>query len=178
MVYNIWHDINPDRIGVDEFVAVIEIEKGSKAKYELDKETGFICLDRILSTSMQYPTNYGFIPLTYAEDHDPLDALVLCSENIKSGALVECRPIGILHLVDGGELDDKIIAVPTGDPHYNKYNDISELPKHIFDEMCHFFSVYKDLENKKTEVTGVEGVEVAKQIIEKCIKLYKETFVK
>ena len=138
---NIWHDISPKRINTEDFIAVIEISKGSKKKYELDKETGLLILDRILYTSTHYPANYGFIPRTYAQDKDPLDVLVLCSEQIISMSLVQCYPIGVISMVDGGDSDEKIIAIPFGDPMYNGYKDISDLPKHIFDEMSHFFSV-------------------------------------
>ena len=148
---NIWHDINPARITRSSFDAVIEISKGSKMKYELDKETGMLHLDRVLHTSTHYPANYGFIPRTYALDNDPLDVLVLCSEQIEPMALVKCYPIGVISMLDNGAPDDKIIAIPVGDPTYNGYSDISQLPKHVFDEMIHFFSVYKTLENKETE---------------------------
>ena len=113
---NIWHDISPKRIKTDDFCAVIEITKGSKAKYELDKETGLLFLDRILYTSTHYPANYGFIPRTYAEDHDPLDVLVLCSENIHPLSLVRCYPIGVISMEDNGHKDEKIIAIPFNDP--------------------------------------------------------------
>lgn len=134
---NIWHDISPKRIRSSDFMAVIEIEKGSNKKHELDKETGLIMLDRILSTATHYPANYGFIPRTYAEDNDPLDVLVLCSEAIEPLTLVRCYPIGVLSMLDGGEVDEKIIAVPFKDMMYNSYHDVNELPQHIFDEMSH-----------------------------------------
>lgn len=175
---NIWHDISPNRIGKDNFVAVIEIPKGSKAKYELDKETGLLKLDRILYTSTHYPANYGFIPRTFAEDGDPLDVLVLCSETIFPLALVTCYPIGVISMVDSGEPDDKIIAIPFGDPTYNSYTDIDQLPKHIFDEMSHFFSVYKALENKETAIDEVRGREAAVSIIENCIDRYVDCYCK
>ena len=108
---NIWHDINPERICVDDFVAVIEISKGSKKKYELDKETGLIILDRILYTSTHYPANYGFIPLTYADDNDPLDVLVLCSEDLEPMSLVRCYPVGVVRMIDNNAKDDKIIVM-------------------------------------------------------------------
>ena len=117
---NIWHDINPERISRASYAAVIEISKGSKMKYELDKETGLLKLDRVLHTSTHYPANYGFIPKTYADDNDPLDVLVLCSEQIEPMALVRCYPIGVISMVDGGHADDKIIAIPFGDPTYNE----------------------------------------------------------
>ncbi|MEF9865790.1 MAG: inorganic diphosphatase [Oscillospiraceae bacterium] len=173
---NIWHDISPARINPDDFVAVIEIEKGSKNKYELDKETGHIILDRILHTSTHYPANYGFIPRTYADDNDPLDVLVLCSETIHPLSLVRCYPIGVITMKDQGKLDEKIIAIPFDDPTYNGYRNIEELPPHIFMEMRHFFSVYKNLEGKDTVVDEEQGVEVAKQIIQGTLDSYIEKF--
>lgn len=175
---NIWHDISPKRIKSDDFCAVIEIPKGSKSKYELDKETGFLILDRILYTSTHYPANYGFIPRTYASDNDPLDVLVLCSEVIHPLSLVRCYPIGVIAMVDGGLKDEKIIAIPFNDPNYNGYQDISSLPKHIFDEMSHFFSVYKALEGKVTAIDEVKGNEDAKIIIQNSINSYQELFCK
>ena len=173
---NIWHDMNPKRISPEKFVAVIEITKGSKKKYELDKECGYLRLDRILYTSTHYPANYGFIPRTYGDDNDPLDVLLLCSEPIDPMTLVECYPIGVITMMDNGRSDEKIIAIPFEDPNYNMYTDISDLPSHIFNEMKHFFTVYKALENKETAVSEVQGAEAAKEIIRQCIIRYRDTF--
>lgn len=173
---NIWHDVAPERIQPEDFLAVIEIAKGSKKKYELDKQTGFIILDRILYTSTHYPANYGFIPKTYADDGDPLDVLVLSNEVIDPLVLVRCYPIGVIKMIDNGKNDEKIIAIPFEDPSYNTYKDISDLPKHIFDEMRHFFSVYKQLEGKSTAVDEIMGHETALDIIGKCIQNYKRGF--
>lgn len=174
---NIWHDISPKRINKDDFYAVIEITKGGKAKYELDKATGLLCLDRVLYTSTHYPANYGFIPRTYANDGDPLDVLVLCSENILPMSLVRCYPIGVIIMNDGGAEDEKIIAIPFDDPTYNGYKDIEELPKHIFDEMSHFFSVYKALEHKADpDISTVKTHEDAEKIIESCMEKYLNDF--
>ncbi|NLO85520.1 MAG: inorganic diphosphatase [Clostridiales bacterium] len=173
---NIWHDISPSRITKDDFIAVIEIEKGSKKKYELDKETGHLVLDRILYTSTHYPANYGFIPRTWADDNDPLDVLVLCSEVIQPLSLVRCYPIGVITMLDQGRLDEKIIAIPYQDPNYNTYHDVSELQTHIFSEMSHFFSVYKNLEDKETVVDELNGADVAKDVIQKCLDAYIEKF--
>ncbi|MBQ1921791.1 MAG: inorganic diphosphatase, partial [Ruminococcus sp.] len=157
----------------DRFYAVIEISKGGKNKYELDKETGMLKLDRVLFTSTHYPANYGFIPRTYADDGDPLDVLVLCSETILPMTLVECKPIGVLNMIDNNSKDEKIIAVPINDPNYNTYNDISDLPKHRFDEIRHFFQVYKTLEDdKETAATEISGVEKAKEVVQLCIESY------
>ena len=175
---NIWHDIDEERIAPEDFVAVIEISKGSKLKYELDKKTGMLILDRILYTSTHYPANYGFIPRTYAEDGDPLDVLVICSEQLASMSLVECYPIGVIKMLDNGANDEKIICVPVSDPTYNNITDISELPQHIFDEMKHFFTVYKNLEHKDTVIDDVQNRAEAVDIVEKCIDRYVECFCK
>ncbi|NCU19279.1 inorganic diphosphatase [Candidatus Falkowbacteria bacterium] len=173
---NIWHDLSPARITQNDFIAVIEIEKGSKKKYELDKETGHLILDRILYTSTHYPANYGLIPRTYADDGDPLDVLVLCSEVIQPLSLVRCYPVGVITMLDQGRLDEKIIAIPFKDPTYNTYHDISDLPSHIFTEMSHFFSVYKSLEGKETVVDELRGAEEARKVIQKCMDAYIEKF--
>jgi inorganic pyrophosphatase len=175
---NIWHDISPKRITPEDFIAVVEIQKGSKNKYELDKETGFIMLDRILHTSTHYPANYGFIPRTYGDDLDPLDVLVLCSEPLAPLTLVRCYPIGMISMVDGGRGDEKIIAIPFNDPTYNEYTDISQLPSHIFEEMRHFFRVYKSLEGKETAVNEISGREEAVKVIRSAIDSYVDNFCK
>ena len=173
---NIWHDIRPSRIEPEDFVAVIEIPKGGKKKYELDKETGLIILDRVLYTSTHYPANYGFIPRTYGDDNDPLDVLVLCSESIDPLTLVRCYPIGYISMLDDGKNDEKIIAIPFSDPAYNVYHDISELPAHIFEEMSHFFTVYKALEGKQTVAGDVKGREDAVKVIQQALDHYIESF--
>ena len=175
---NIWHDISPKRISPRDFVCVIEISKGSKKKYELDKETGYIMLDRILYTSTHYPANYGFIPRTYGDDNDPLDVLLLCSESLEPLTLVRAYPIGVISMIDNGRNDEKIIAIPFNDPNYNMYTDIDQLPSHIFDEMKHFFSVYKNLENKETAVDEVSNRCAAVKIISDAIDRYIEGFCK
>jgi inorganic pyrophosphatase len=172
-VINVWHDISESRISKDDFLSYIEISKGSNNKYELDKESGLLILDRILHTATHYPANYGFIPRTLAEDGDPLDVLVISAERIDPGILVRCYPIGVIKMEDGGSLDEKIIAIPFEDPNYNSYRSIDALPYHIFAEMRHFFSVYKQLEGKSTAVQEALGHKTAMQIIEKCIGAYK-----
>ena len=176
MSSNIWHDIKPERIQEEDFMAVIEIPKGSKNKYELDKETGVLMLDRILHTSTHYPANYGFIPRTYGDDRDPLDVLVLCSEPITPMTLVRCYPIGVIRMLDQGRLDDKIICIPFSDPTYNEYSDINELPKHVFEEMSHFFQVYKALEGKQTAAGEVQDRAVAVEVIKKARNDYRALF--
>ena len=171
---NIWHDISAHRIQPRDFYAVIEITKGGKNKYELDKETGMLVLDRILYTATHYPANYGFIPRTYSEDGDPLDVLVLSSEPIQTSALVRCVPIGVLSMTDEGFEDYKIIAVPMRDPMYNMYTSVKELPKHVFDEMMHFFSVYKTLEGKVTAINEVNDADEAVRIIQNDMESYQQ----
>lgn len=173
---NVWHDIKSERINPTDFIAYIEIEKGSKKKYELDKESGLIILDRILHTSTHYPANYGFIPRTLASDGDPLDVLVLCNEPIHPMVLVRCYPIGAMIMHDSGKLDEKIIAIPFDDPTFNTYKDITDLPKHIFTEMQHFFSVYKQLEGKTTAVEEVTGYDSAVTVINQCLENYHQEF--
>lgn len=175
---NIWHDISSERITEQQFEVLVEISKGSKAKYELDKETGLLRLDRILYTSTVYPANYGFIPRTLAADGDPLDVLVLCNEPIFPMTLVTCKPIGMINMVDGGDRDEKIIAVPVNDPTFNNYYDVHELPTHIFEEMMHFFEVYKKLEHKVTTVENICHTHTAVDIVRECIKAYSDTFDK
>ncbi len=175
---NIWHDISPKRITAEDFICVVEISKGSKKKYELDKETGYMMLDRILYTSTHYPANYGFIPRTYGDDNDPLDVLLLCSEPLEPLTLVRAYPIGVISMIDNDKADEKIIAIPFTDPNYNKYTSLDQLPVHIFDEMRHFFAVYKNLENKTTAVNEVSGREEAVRIIKTAIDNYIERFCK
>ena len=175
---NIWHDMDPSLIKPQQFTAVIEIPKGSKCKYELDKYTGLLKLDRILYTSTHYPANYGFIPRTYADDEDPLDVLVLCAEPIYPLTLIDVYPIGVMRMIDNGKMDDKIIAVPLSDPTYLGITSIDELPPHIFDEIMHFFTVYKQLENKQTAVKSLFGKDMAERIIWDAIQGYNEKFKK
>ena len=175
---NPWHDINPERISPDDFLTVIEISKGCKNKYELDKDTGLLILDRILHTSTHYPANYGFIPRTYGDDLDPLDVLLICSEPISPLTLVRCYPIGLITMLDEHRNDDKIIAISYNDPTYNGYKDISELPAHIFNEMLHFFSVYKALEGKETVSKETFPKSYAVDVIRAGIEKYEKFFCK
>ena len=173
---NIWHDMDPKQITPIDFSAVIEIPKGSRCKYELDKHTGLVRLDRVLYTSTHYPASYGFIPRTFADDGDPLDVLVLCNEPIQPLTLVRVYPIGVMRMLDDGHIDDKIIAVPFTDPNYNTYHDIDELPAHIFDEIMHFFKVYKQLENKQTDIKELYNREEAEKIVREAIDGYIEKY--
>ena len=173
---NPWHDFSAERITENKFISVIEIPKGSKNKYELDKESGMLRLDRILYTSTHYPANYGFIPRTLSEDNDPLDVLVLCQETLEPLSLVECYPIGMITMIDDNESDEKIIAIPFNDPFLNSYHDISELPQHQFQEIKHFFEIYKYLENKTTRVDNIYGKNEALKSIAKCKERYDKKY--
>lgn len=176
---NLWKDFNGKRINPTDFMAVIEISQGSKKKYELDKETGALVLDRVLFTSMQYPANYGFIPKTLSGDGDPLDVLVICSEVIDPLAMVRCYPIGMVTMIDDGKEDEKIIAVPFKDPNYNTYHSMEDLPKHIFDEIMHFFANYKALEPERTtQVKSLDNAEKARKAIQIAKENFIEKFVK
>lgn len=175
---NIWTDIKKERITPKDFIACIEIQQGDKTKYELDKETGLLRMDRVLYTSTHYPMNYGFIPLTYCGDKDPLDVFVLCSQPLERMCLVRCYPIGVIIMTDRQERDEKIIAIPYGDPQYNGYKNISDLPKHIFDELMHFLTVYKQLENKVVNVEELGDRNRALKVIADCIELYKKEILK
>jgi inorganic pyrophosphatase len=175
-MHNIWHDLDASRVSPDDFICVVEIGKGSKKKYELDKQTGYIILDRVLYTSTHYPANYGFIPKTLGSDHDPLDVLVLCSEPLDPLTLVRCYPIGLIPMVDNGLEDEKIIAVPFSDPSYNNYQSIADLPPHIIEEMRHFFKVYGALQNKSVKVDHATDPTAARQVIAEAIQRYQQKF--
>lgn len=173
-----WHDISPGSDLPKAVNAIIEIPKGSKAKYEIDKESGLMKLDRILFSSVMYPANYGFIPQTYCDDHDPLDILVICSADMYPMTMVEATVIGVMHMIDNGEQDDKIIAVATNDMSVNYINDISELPPHTMKEIVRFFQDYKALEKKNVTVEQLLDKSYAYKVIEESVALYKETFMK
>ena len=173
---NIWHNLDKSRITPEKFMVCIEISKGSKQKYEIDKTTGMLVLDRVLFTSTHYPANYGFIPRTLSDDGDALDVLVLCQEPIHPMTLVECYPIGVLKMLDETSIDEKVIAIPLGDPSMNCYKDISELPLHMLGEIKHFFEVYKQLENKNTKVEHILGRVRAQETVLDCIEKYTANF--
>ena len=175
---NIWKEMSKSRIKPEDFVACIEIEQGSKNKYELDKETGLIILDRVLYTSTHYPMNYGFIPRTYSEDNDPLDVFVLCSQPISQNSLVRCYPIGVVKMTDRDENDEKIIAIPFGDPQWHDIKDLKELPSHIMNELKHFLEVYKQLEYKNVVVQKIGNRKTAIKTIEESIKRFENKFEK
>ena len=171
---NPWHRVSIGENAPDIVNGIIEIPKNTRAKYELDKETGLLKMDRVLYSSMYYPANYGFIPQTYCDDNDPLDILILSQVTIVPMCLVNAKVIGVMRMLDGGELDDKIIAVASDDMSVNHINDISQLPGHFFKELKNFFEDYKKLENKKVLVEDFQNAQVAKEVIEQSIVDYKK----
>ncbi len=173
---NPWHTVSYGKNAPQIVSGIIEIPKGSKAKYELDKESGLLILDRVLFSAVHYPANYGFIPQTYCEDHDPLDILVISQVDFPSLCLVEAKVIGVMRMKDQGEADDKIIAVAQHDVSVNHLDDIEQLPPHTIVEMRRFFEDYKKLENKSVVVEHFLGKHEAYRIIEEAIQLYRETF--
>ena len=170
---NPWHSVSPGDNVPEVVNGIIEIPKNTRAKYELDKESGLLKMDRVLYSSMYYPANYGFIPQTYCDDNDPLDILVLSQITIVPMCIVSARVIGVMRMLDGGELDDKIIAVAEEDMSVNHINDISELPAHFFKELKNFFEDYKKLENKSVQVEDFQDVATARSIVLKSTEDYK-----
>ncbi len=173
-----WHDVNIGAGSPDTVVGIIEIPKNSRAKYELDKDSGMLILDRVLYSSINYPENYGFIPQTYCDDNDPLDILVLSQIAIVPMCLVEAKVIGVMRMLDCGEKDDKIIAVAKNDMSVNHIEDITELPPHLVKELRSFFEDYKKLENKEVVVEDFQGKEIALEVVRKSIVDYKAKFGK
>jgi inorganic pyrophosphatase len=175
---NPWHDISAGKDAPQNVSAIIEIPKGSRAKYELDKESGLLRLDRVLYSSVYYPANYGFIPQTYCDDHDPLDILVLSNITMEPLCIVRAKVIGVMQMLDGGEADDKIIAMAVDDISVSHINDISQLPTHYLNEIKSFFEDYKKLEKKTVKVEEFLGKDVALKIVEQALKDYKEKIAK
>jgi inorganic pyrophosphatase len=171
-----WHGIPPGENAPRIVNAIIEIPQGSRCKYEIDKESGLLKLDRIIYSSFYYPCNYGFIPQTYGDDKDPLDILVLTSMPVQALCIVQAKVLGVMQMVDSGDADDKIIAVAANDPSVNHYNNIEELPKHFFDELRHFFEEYKKLENKTVKVDEIRDKSVALKSIQDAMEFYQENF--
>jgi inorganic pyrophosphatase len=174
---NLWRDLPPGRHPPEEVTAVIEIPFGTRNKYELDKTTGLIRLDRVLYSSMHYPGDYGFIPRTLYLDGDPLDIVVLVKEQTFPGCLIDVRPLGILRMLDKGEPDDKVLGVPLHDPYYEEFYDIADIPRHLLKEIEHFFERYKDLEGKRVQILGWEKSDVAMRVIRESIELYDRTYL-
>lgn len=173
-----WHGVHYGENAPREVNAIIEIPEGSRCKYEIDKETGLLKLDRVIFSSFHYPVNYGFIPQTYGGDKDPLDILVITSLPVQPLTMMEAKVIGVMQMIDQGDPDDKIIAVAANDPGVNHYNNIEELPKHFFDELRHFFEEYKRLENKTVVVEDFGDKAKALLIVEEAIEFYKANFKK
>ncbi|MCB9742480.1 MAG: inorganic diphosphatase [Alphaproteobacteria bacterium] len=169
-----WHDLPNSDERLDELNAVIEIPKGSRVKYELDKPSGHLRVDRILSSSVIYPANYGFFPRTYCDDGDPLDVLVLGNEPVNPLSIMVVRPIGVMHMADEGKMDDKIIAVHCHDPAFAEYTDIGQLPRHTLAEMKRFFMDYKQLENREVVVEEFSDAERALQVVRESLALYRK----
>jgi inorganic pyrophosphatase len=176
MIKHPWHETSIGKNPPQKVNAIIEIPKGSRAKYEVDKESGLIKLDRVIYASMYYPLNYGFIPQTMGEDHDPLDIVVLTQVSVVPLCLIPSKVIGVMQMVDRGEADDKIIAVAEDDPSVSHINDVSDLPEYLRAEVTHFFENYKTLENKKVVIDQFLSKDRAYQIIEESIRYYKENF--
>jgi inorganic pyrophosphatase len=176
-VLNPWHDLPPGRSPPEEVTAVVEIPTGSRNKYELDKASGLLRLDRVLYSAVHYPGDYGLIPRTLHEDGDPLDVLVIVNEPTFPGCQIDCRPIGVLKLFDRGEPDDKILAVPSNDPFYGEYFDIADLPAHYLREVEHFFHIYKDLEGKRVELGAWGKSDEAASVVLDSIRRYDAAFL-
>src|SRR5256884_1255678 len=168
-----WHDVSPGDDLPRDFQAVIEIPLGSNVKYELDKASGLLKVDRIIHSAVFYPANYGFIPQTYAEDNDPLDVLVLCQEPVQPLSLIKARAIGVMTMTDSGATDDKIIAVATNDPEFSDYLEARDLPPHRFLVLKRFFSDYKQLEGKQVQVEEIRPAYAALTVIEKALARYQ-----
>ena len=173
---NLWHDIAPGT--ADEMNVIIEIPKGSKNKYEIDKETGLIALDRAMHSAQDYPFDYGFIPQTLWDDGDALDVVVLTTYPLAPGILVQVRPVAVMNMLDSGESDAKIIAVPVSDPRWKEVNDIGDVNKHTLKEIQHFFETYKQIQNKEVKIDSTEGADKAKEAFAKSLEIYKAKFNK
>ncbi len=173
---NLWHDIEPGT--ADGMNVIIEINKGSKNKYEVDKETGMIALDRVSHTAQDFPFDYGFVPKSLWHDGDPLDVIVLTTYPLLPGVLLKARPVGIMNMIDSGEGDDKIIAVPVKDPRWEATQDLEDINPHTLKEIEHFYVTYKLLQNKKVEVSGFKGKKEAAAAFEEGLKLYQDKFSK
>lgn len=175
---NLWKDLETGPSVPEVIYAVIEIPKGSRNKYEYDKDMEAFALDRVLYSPFHYPAEYGIIPQTLWDDGDPMDIIVLMEQPTFPGCVIESRPIGIMKMIDGDDSDDKILSVPLNDPKFKEVNDIKDVPKHLLDEIAHFFKEYKTLEGKETKILGWEGTEAAFKAIDHSIDLYKKKFIK
>ncbi|MBT1701649.1 inorganic diphosphatase [Chryseosolibacter indicus] len=174
MVLHPWHEVSTGKQPPQHVNALIEIPRGSKAKYEIDKESGLLKLDRVIYASMYYPLNYGFIPQTLGEDHDPLDIVVLTQVSVVPLCIIPSKVIGVMQMIDRGEADDKIIAVAEQDPSVSNINDVDDLPQYLRDELQHFFENYKTLENKKVVIDKFLSKDKAYEIISNGIGYYRQ----
>ncbi len=170
---NLLHDIDPGK--KDELNVIVEIPKGSKNKYEIDKQTGLIALDRVSHTSQDFPFDYGFVPKTLWDDGDALDVVLLTTHPLFPGVLVRARPVALMKMIDSGDADDKVIAVPVDDPRFADIKDLADINKHTLKEIEHFYSTYKKLQNKEVEVKGFEGCAAAEAAFERARKMYDES---
>jgi len=173
MPFNAWHDLPPGPKPPDELNAIVEIPRGSRNKYELDKETGLFRFDRLLYSAVHYPGDYGFIPRTLADDGDALDVLVMTTEPTFTGCLVPVRPLGVFEMRDDKGLDEKILAVPLEDPLYSEYHRLDDVASHYLREVEHFFEIYKELEGVRTSALGWKDLERAREVIGACMRLYE-----
>ncbi len=169
---NLLHDIKPGT--ADEMNVIVEIPKFSKNKYEIDKETGIIALDRVMHSAQDYPFDYGFVPQSLFDDGDALDVVLLTTYPLMPGILVKARPVAIMEMIDGGDRDDKVVAVPVDDPRFNDVQDLSDLNKHFIKEMTHFFETYKKIQNKEVQIGAWQGKDEAKAAFEKSVQMYKD----
>ncbi len=175
---NLWHEISSGKSTPELVNVIVEIPKGSKNKYEIDKENGLIKLDRAMKSAQDYPFDYGFVPQSLWDDGDALDVVLLTTYPLVPGILVEARPVAVMRMIDGGEGDDKIIAVPKNDPRWEEVSELSDINKHTLKEIQHFFETYKSIEGKKVEITGIEGREAAYGAVKKGLAMYQEKFSK
>jgi inorganic pyrophosphatase len=171
-----WHDVPTGQAPPERVNAIIEIPTNERNKYELDKELGIFRLDRVLHSAVHYPGDYGFLPRTLGDDGDPLDILVIATIPVFAGCLVECRPIGLFHLIDRGKADEKVLAVPISDPYSAGINGLDDVPQHALKEIEHFFQVYKDLEGVTTRTRGFEGAPEARAAISEAMQSYRRKF--
>ncbi|MCL4236741.1 MAG: inorganic diphosphatase [Anaerolineae bacterium] len=176
MAVNLWHKLPSGPDVPHSVYCIVEIPKGSRNKYEYSKVAGVIKLDRVLYSPMHYPSDYGLIPQTYADDGDPLDILVMVSEPSFAGCVIEARPVAIFHMTDRGDPDDKILAVPATDPMFDDYRDIGDVPRHFLNEVAHFFKTYKELQGIEVAPIGWENADRAREVILQCIEAYKHKF--
>ncbi len=172
---NLWHDLPAGRI--DEINVIVELSKGSKNKYEIDKATGLIALDRVQHTAQDFPFDYGFVPQTLWDDGDPLDVIILATHPLLPGVLVRVRPVGVMHMTDSGQSDDKLITVPTGDPRWAEVKDLDGVNQHTLKEIKHFYSTYKNLQNKEVLVTGFDDRTMAEKVFTRGCDLYQQKYL-